>query len=228
MFYTFVFVMGFKEGMIMGLPDNIRKIVKEQFGVLKNNVRLAVFTQTFECQYCKETREMAEELSTLSDKLATEVYDFEKDRDKVDSYGIDRIPAIAVLGERDFGIRFYGIPSGYEFGSLLESIKLVSTANTKLSPSTKEFLDGLSKDIHLQVFVSPTCPYCPIAVIKAHELAFYSDKVKADMIEVVEFPHMTIKYNVQGVPRTVINETFFVEGAVPEAVLVQKLKEAVT
>ncbi len=211
----------------MMLPDDVKKAVKGQFSALKDEVRLVVFTQAVECDFCKQTREMAEELAGLTDKLACEIRDFEKDADIAKSYGIQRIPAIAVVGKKDYGIRFYGIPAGYEFASMLEAIKLVSTGNNKLSDTTKKYLDGLGKEVHLSVFVTPTCPYCPQAVIKAHQLAYYSDKVTADMVEVTEFPHLAVKYSVQGVPRTVINETAFIEGAAPEAMVVEKIREAV-
>jgi alkyl hydroperoxide reductase subunit AhpF len=74
------------------------------------------------------------------------------------------------------------------------------------------------------VFVTPTCPYCPGAVVLAHRMGYYSPKVKADMIEATEFPHLAMKYNVMGVPRTVINETEFQEGAAPENMIIDKIK----
>ena len=94
-------------------------------------------------------------------------------------------------------------------------------------PDTKAWLDNLKEEIHLKVLVTPTCPYCPPAVMLAQRLALYSPKIKAEMIEVSEFPHLAQKYNVQGVPRTVINETEFMEGSAPEKMLVDKLKTMV-
>jgi glutaredoxin-like protein len=210
----------------MMLSDDIKKQVKDIFSGLTHQVTIAAFTQEIACQFCKEARELVQEVSSLSEKLIPKIFDFQKDIEKVKELSIDKIPAIALLGEKDFGIRFYGIPSGYEFTSLLEGIILVSMGNPKLSPATKDFLDNLKKNIHLQVFVTPTCPYCPTSVIKAHQLAYYSDRVRADMIEITEFPHLVQKYQVQGVPKTVINETVFQKGAAPEPVLVEKIKEA--
>ena len=101
---------------------------------------------------------------------------------------------------------------------------LTSTGKLNLSVDTKAFLDYNQQPIHLQVFVSPTCPYCPGAVILAHQMAYYSKNVTADMIELTEFPHLAQKYAVQGVPRTVINEVAFTDGAVPDIVLIEKIK----
>ncbi|HNQ43521.1 MAG TPA: thioredoxin family protein [Candidatus Cloacimonadota bacterium] len=208
------------------LDDKVLSEVKKALDNMQNPVTLVLFTQAFECGYCKDTHELLSELTTVNSKLSLEVHQFESDKDAVDKYQIDKIPAIAVIGERDYGIRFYGIPAGYEFSSLLSAILMVSTRIVKLSPETKTFLGNLAKPAHLQVFVTPTCPYCPQAVILAHQMAFYSDKIKADMVEISEFPHLAQKYAVQGVPRTVINEKWYQEGAAPEAMIIAKIKES--
>lgn len=199
---------------------------------LVNPVKLLMFTQTFECQFCAETRQIVEEVAALSDKITAEVYNFVVDKAVAESYGVDRIPAIAILRvegdrEKDYGIRFYGIPSGYEFTSLIEDILDVSKGESGLQPKTKKAVAELTDPVHIQVFVTPTCPYCPQAVRLAHKLAIESDRIRADMIEAIEFPHLANKYGVYGVPRTVINDQVHQEGAVPESVLLSKLLEAV-
>jgi glutaredoxin-like protein len=198
---------------------------------LVDPVKLVVFTQEMECQFCTETRQIAEEVTELSDKIKVEVYDFVADKAKAELYGVDKIPAIAILreedgGDRDYGIRFYGIPSGYEFTSIIEDIIDVSKGESGLLPKTKEALAGITEPVHFQVFVTPTCPYCPQAVRLAHKFAIESDMVQADMVEAIEFPHLSNKYAVYGVPRTVINETVHQEGAVPEPMMLAKLMEA--
>lgn len=203
--------------------------VRNLLSAVASPVTLKLFTQEFECGYCKETHQIAQEIAELSDHLTLEVHDLVKDSAVAETFHIDKIPAIAVVGPngQDYGIRFYGIPSGYEFTSLLESILMVGTQQIDLSKSTLDFLAKLEKPVHLQVFVTPTCPYCPRAVVLAHQLAFVSDKVTADMVEVTEFPHLGQRYNVMGVPRTVINEDTYIEGAVPENMLLEELKAAV-
>ena len=209
----------------MMLNDKVRDQVKKKFETLKNPVKLIIFTQEFECDYCHDARSLAEELAELSDKVKVEVYDFQQDPEKTQAYRIDKIPAIVVEGEKDYGVRYFGVPGGYEFSSLLESVRLVSEGKADISEDTKKFLDSLTGDLHFQVFVTPTCPYCPRAVVLAHNLAVASDKVRADMVEVSEFMQLAVKYQVQGVPRTVINETIVLEGAVPEQMLVDRLKK---
>jgi len=189
-------------------------------------VKMVLFDQQeMECLYCRETHQLAEEVSQLSDKLSLEVYGLKSDAEMAEKYGIDKIPAITILGEgdRDYGIHYYGIPSGYEFASLLEDLKMVAAGDSGLEPETRQMLAGLEKPLHLQVFVTPTCPHCPRAVRLAHQMAFESDKVIGDMIEAQEFPHLAQKYRVMGVPRTVINEDDFVEGGMPERMFRDKL-----
>jgi len=62
--------------------------------------------------------------------------------------------------------------------------------------------------------------------VLAHRLAIESEWITSDMVEATEFPHLANKYEVYGVPRTVINETIHVEGAVPEPMLVNELMKA--
>lgn len=208
------------------LDDKVLGDVKNALQHMQRKVTLKLFTQAFECGYCKETHQLLEDLITTNPLLNLEVYQFETDHEVVEKFGIDKIPAIAVVGERDYGIRFYGIPAGYEFSSLLSAILLVSTGLVKISDGGKKFLAEINKPVHLQVFVTPTCPYCPQAVILAHQMAYYSDMVRADMVEISEFPHLAQRYYVQGVPRTTINELWYQEGAAPESMIIAKIREA--
>ena len=208
--------------------EHLRNEFEEQ---LVNPVKLVMFTQSFECQFCTETRQIVEEIAALSDKILVEIYDFVGDKEVADGYGVDKIPAIVLLrseedGDLDYGIRFYGIPSGYEFTSIIEDIMSVSRGESGLQPRSKEAVADLKEPVHFQVFITPTCPYCPQAVRLAHQFAMESDLITADMVEAIEFPGLANKYSVYGVPRTVINEKVHQEGAVPEPLMLAKLLEA--
>ena len=207
------------------LPDEVKKQVRESFADLSNPVRLIIFTQTLECAQCRENRQLLEEIAALSDQIATEVYDFVTDAAKVEEYGVDKIPAVAILGDGDHGIRFFGIPAGYEFTTLVHTIRMVGGAGSQLDENVLAQLESLTEPIHMQVFVTPTCPYCPTAVVAAFEMAYASPMVRADGIESTEFPHLVVKYQVAGVPRTVINENVYVEGAAPPEVILERIQE---
>jgi len=209
----------------MGLiPEEHKQHLKEEFEKnLKGEVRILVFTQEIECPFCKQARELAEEVSTLSSKIKVEVYDFVKDSEKAKEYQIDKVPAIAVLGKKDYGIRFYGLPYGYEFRPFTESIINISREATNLSEETKKKLASIEKPVHIQVFVSLTCPHCPLVTSLAHQFAMENDLVRADLVDVGEFLHLAQKYSVMGVPKTVINEKMEFVGAVPEELFVQQV-----
>ncbi len=205
------------------LKEDQQKKLKEKFKELDGNVKLVVFTQEMECRYCEETRQLMEDLAGLSDKISVEVYDFVSDTDKVEKYKIDKIPATVIEGEKDYGIRFYGIPAGYEFVSLTNTIMAVTRGESGLSEETKAALKKLKAPVHLQVFVTLTCPYCPGAVEMAHRLSEESDLVTSDMVEAAEFPHLTQKYDVSSVPKVIINEDIQFEGALPEKEFVENV-----
>ncbi len=141
----------------MGMLGNgDREEVREQLADLNKPVRLVMFTQAIECEFCEQTRELVEEVASLSGDVEAIIYDFIADEDKAEKYAIDKIPAIAVLGEKDYGVRLYGIPAGYEFTSLIEAIRIVSAGQSGLSEATNEALAQIGEPVHLQVFVTPT------------------------------------------------------------------------
>ena len=145
------------------LEEKVREQVREMFKELQKPVKLIVFTQGelikvpgIECEKCKDNRMLMEEVASLSDKVSVEVYDFVKDKDKALQYNVDKIPATIVEGKKDHGIRFFGVPSGYEFATLMESIIDVSNEESGLSEKTKELVKVINTPIHIQVFVTPT------------------------------------------------------------------------
>ncbi len=198
------------------LQDKDKPKVAERLAEMTDPVKVVLFTQEFECQFCKETHDLLKDLAALNDKIQIEVYDLVKDAAKAAEYNIEKIPAIALIGKRDYGIRYYGIPAGYEFASLLEDLVMVSTGESGLSDASKKRLHALSEPVHIQVFVTPTCPYCPGAVRLAHKFAMETDLVTADMVEATEFPELSMRYDVMGVPKTVANERSAAEGMLPE------------
>ncbi|BCW93906.1 MAG: glutaredoxin [Thermoanaerobaculum sp.] len=208
------------------LSEKDAKKVQEILNALPSTVEVHFFTQELECQFCRETGELLRELAALSPKLKLVEHDFLLDKDAASAFSVEMVPAIVPVGPAgDLGLRFYGIPAGYEFASLLESFKLAAGADPELADETKEFLSQLAQELELEVYVTPTCPYCPGMVVNAFRLAAASPKVKAAMVEATEFPHLAIRYQVRGVPRTVINRgQAYIEGLVPESHLVETLR----
>jgi alkyl hydroperoxide reductase subunit AhpF len=138
------------------LRDSDVEEVRAVFAEIVNPVKLVHFTQELNLQYGREARQLLEEITQLSDKLSLEVHDFLIDKEKVAEYAIDKAPATVMRNGKDFGIRFYGLPAGYEFSILLDGIISVSKGDSGLQPDTREKLAKLSKPLHLEVFSTPT------------------------------------------------------------------------
>ncbi|MFW9903335.1 MAG: thioredoxin family protein [Candidatus Thorarchaeota archaeon] len=224
------------------IEEKILNEVRQMFDGLTSDVTLHMFTNKDHCLLCNETLDLAEQIAKQSDKVTLVHCECDINSEKAQNWRITRHPAIAIEGKGKGLIRFFGIPSGYEFGSLIESIIMAgSDKEIDLSPDIREDAEKIDQPVHLQVFVTPTCPYCPRAVLNAFKFAMLNKNITADMIEATEFQEMSMEYQVQGVPKTVINDDWIEEndegenfkypkwsvvGAVPESVLLDKIKEA--
>lgn len=207
------------------IDEQTRKELTKILGKLKAPVKILYFTQEMACPLCREQNEVLKELLSLSKKLSLEVYDFVKDSRIALKYNIDKIPATVVMGERDYNLRFFGLTAGYEFSSLMEAILMISEGKSGLPRGLETLIAQIDEDVHIQVMVTLTCPYCPQAVHVAHQMAFVNEKIRADMVEASEFPTLSQRYEVAGVPRVIINELHSFEGALPaEAFYLQILK----
>jgi len=178
------------------LDDKIKDQVKEFFGELDKPVKILFFgSNQQKCEYCSETLGLLIEIAELSELITIEEYDFEENQDVADQYNINKVPmtVIAGLNEEeiiDYGIRLSGIPAGHEFTTLINDLVMVSKQDSGLSPAIRDKLAKLENSVNLQVFVTPTCPYCPQAVILAHQMAMESKYVTGEMVEAMEFAEL--------------------------------------
>jgi len=221
------------------LDKEIREATKAKFEAeLSHPVKIVLFTQEpkrlvllgtlqgQDCYFCKETRRLLEEVAALTEKIELQVLDLKADAETAARFGIDKVPGIVVMGEEDYGIRIYGIPSGYEYSTLIEDIVDVSRRTTGLADKTKEALKAVDKNLRIQVFITPTCVYCSSVVRLAHQFALESPFIRAEMIESTEFQDLSNRYNVYGVPKTIVNDTISFEGAVPEEEFLENVLKA--
>ena len=130
--------------------------IRERLQAMVNPVKLVHFTQELNLEYGREARQLLEELSQISDKLSLETYNYLIDKEKVAEYAVDKVPATVIRNGKDYGIRFFGLPAGYEFAALLDAIMAVSEGDSGLQPESRQKLAQLTQPVHLQVFTSPT------------------------------------------------------------------------
>lgn len=211
------------------IPDEQREQIENELaGKLINPVGLIMFTQEMKCKFCDETKQLVSELSELSEKIHAEFHDFVADSQLAQEYGVDKIPAIIIRTEKDYGVRFYGFPYGYEFQTLMEALSSVSRGTTNLSDQTKQKLHEINVPVTIKVFTTLTCPHCPAAATMAQKFAIENDLIRAEAINANEFPDLAMKYGVMGVPKIVINEKIEFVGAAPEEAFLEQILKAIS
>ncbi|TFG08323.1 glutaredoxin [Candidatus Thorarchaeota archaeon] len=212
--------------MVVEMDEGTREQVQEMFTDLEEDVTLHVFLKDHDCLYCNDTREIAEQVAELSEKVHTEFHVGEVEDSLAKEFGIRFSPAIVVHGKDEYKIRFYGIPAGHEFGALIGTILDASTGAVPLPPDMIEDIRAIDRPIHIQVFTTPQCPYCPKMVRMANQAAILNPLIESDMIESLEFKELAQQYEVFGVPKTVLNETIFIEGMPEPEMFIDKLFDA--
>jgi glutaredoxin-like protein len=205
--------------------------IKEVFAQIKEPVQILFFGAADNCDYCGDTRQLLEEVTAIDSRIGLSVYDLSADAQVAKQFNVDKAPGIVIAAKDgdqvlDFGIQYSGIPSGHEFSTLISDILLVSRRDSGLSPQVRDYLKKLDKPLHMQVFVTPTCPYCPNAVLLAHQMAMENPgMIRAEGVEATEFPELSNRFGVSGVPQTTINAgAGTVIGAVPESQLFSEIR----
>ncbi|MCS7235161.1 MAG: thioredoxin family protein [Armatimonadota bacterium] len=179
-----------------------------------------------DCETCEATQQLLEEVAALDPRIKLRVRSIVTDAEEARAAGVEGVPAILIGEDGQARARYYGIPAGLEFAVLVEDIVAASRGDSGLKPQTRQALAALPQDVHIRVFVTPTCPYCPRVARLAHAMAQESERVWADVVEAMEFPALADRYGVVGVPKVVINEVYGFEGARPEEAFLQHVLEA--
>src|SRR5262245_27570512 len=201
------------------LSEQDRQTVRGHLAVIEDPVRLLFFTQTFGApDTVLIAKQVLDEIVSLCDLLTLEEVNFVLEQDRARQYGVEQVPTIVILkGDQDTRIRFLGAPAGYEFMSLIEAVILAGTNDSGLTPDSRALVaNPVPGPLDIQVFVTPTCPHCPRAVTLAHRLAIESPLITASCVEATEFMDLSRKFRVTGVPKTIVNGSIEILGALPE------------
>ncbi|MDG6932471.1 MAG: thioredoxin family protein [Nitrososphaerota archaeon] len=203
--------------------NTLRDVFSKKLG---GSVKLVAFTKKDNCEYCNEIVELMKEVSSLDQRISYEVYDFDEAAEKRGEYSVEMAPALVISGAKSSKVHFYGLPAGYEFSAFVDDMIDISKDSTRLAPSTVSKLGTVDKDVKIQVFVTPSCPYCPRAVRMAHQFAMANGHIDGSMVEALEFEDLANEYGVMSVPHIVINGSYTFIGAVPETQFLNYLFDA--
>ena len=186
-------------------------------------VRLVFFEQSIDCEACAPTRRALEGIAREIPGVQLETLNLVLDRDQAVEYGVDRVPATVIVAPGADRIRYYGAPLGNELPTFLEAIRMSASGETGLSDESRRRLQTLSQALTLRVFFTPTCVYCPQMISLANQAAVASPFISTIAIDATEYPDLVARFKVNGVPKTVINDTEELLGAVPEDAFIAAL-----
>ena len=195
--------------------------IRTMLASVNSAVRLVFFEQSIGCDACTPTRQLLEQLAELSPYVTVEAFNLVLEKDRAAQYAIDRVPAIVVCSPGRDRIRFYGAPFGHELMSLLEAIRLTASGESGLSEDSRARLATMKKPVSVQVFFTPSCSFCPQMVNLANRLAVEHSQITATAIDATQYPDLVRRYNVNGVPKTIINDALEIVGAASEKEVVE-------
>ena len=219
------------------IPLRDQQALRERFQrELNSRVRIDYFTQKpssifipgrQECAHCADVQVLMEELASLSQRMTLNVHDIDHEPAIAKTLGVDKVPGIVIRGQTNRPLRYFGVPAGTQFPGFIETLLDAGRGSVSLAADTAKQLRKLKTDVHLQVLVTPACPYCPALVRTAAKMALQNVRVKLDVIEAGEFPAVVQRYGVRAVPTTVINDTAALPGAMDEATLLENILRVV-
>ncbi len=213
------------------LSDEDKKIIMNDYwSRLQDTVKLIYINKkdTSDCQYCDIIKQLYNELANMSEKITLEEYYYEELDPKIlNKYKIKTAPVVVIKGRNKGLIKFYGIPSGMEFPSFIETIVKASKGETDLPQDIIKEISKIDKDVNIKVFVTPTCPYCPKMVSTSFMFAMLNENIEAEAWESIEFPDIAKDYGVHAVPKVVINDEVSWEGMVPPDYLLHNIFHAI-
>jgi glutaredoxin-like protein len=186
------------------LDENTKKEVGNFLKGMEGRTKMVYFDGGDGCAYCNDISTLLDDIKEVGNKVDVEKH-LLSDRAAAEKYGADRAPLIIFEGKNRGKVRFYGIPSGHEFGGFLATIVEVSKGETVEFPEDlKKRIAEIDVPLRLDVFVTPQCPYCPGAVRLAHAMAILNKNVTGCGVEAVEFSEWADRSGVRHVPRTIV------------------------
>jgi alkyl hydroperoxide reductase subunit AhpF len=189
------------------LNDQVVAQTRAILAAMRDPVRVTFFTSAQGCAPCPTVASFLGELAAIEPRVLLETRDFDAEPDVARALGVHAVPAMALRREGDarYPVRFYGLPSGHEFGAFLRILILLSTGRGTEGVDAAA-VAGIGRDANLKVFVLGSCPRCPEAALLGASVAAASPRVTAEIIEADAFPDLVRRFGLAATPTIVIDD----------------------
>jgi len=203
-----------------------RAKVEGIFSELEKPVKLLLFIRESECLHCSEAREILAELADITHKVTLETYNFAINKEKAAEFNIQRVPAIVPISNKDYGIRYYGLPTRLEFEYFLKNIVDISRGRTEMSDAHRGSVQAFASPLHVQLFVHGESGFGSDTMCNLARMAVESERLSVDFIDPLAFPELVKKYHIKGVPFAVVDEKMNFYAAMSKDELLDQLEKA--
>lgn len=211
------------------IAEREQQIIRQRLAAeLAGRVRIDYFTQKKlaivvpgrqECRFCEEVGAALAEIAALHPRITLTVHEFTQAKAEAAKLGVKRVPCTVIRGQANRALRYYGLPGGQQFPNLIETIVMSSRAGVQIEPAAQAALRKLREPVQVSVFVTPACGYSAAVANAAYRMALAQSQVKAEVVEITEFPELVERFAVTATPTTVIDGRTVVRGLVEEAEL---------
>lgn len=176
-------------------------------------VAFVYFTEENQCRHCRQEKDILAELSAMHTRLRLEMHDFKREPEEAEGYGIDKAPCTVLVGKEDYGVRYYGMPAGYEFRTFMRAVLMVSRGESGLATEQKQRIRAVESPLRIEVFTTASCPFSEIAMQTAQQLAVENDRITGEVVDVADFPELVRRHKIMTAPTTIVNGEFRFHGA---------------
>jgi glutaredoxin-like protein len=219
------------------IPEREQRIIQERFAAeLAGRVRIDYFTQhrspivvpgRAECRHCEEVGQALVEVAALHSRMALTAHDFAEGQADAEKLGVKRVPCTVIRGQANRALRYYGLPGGHQFANLIETIIMSSRADVTIGHDALVALKKLREAVRVSVFVTPACEYSAVVANMAFRMALSQANVKAEVVEIGEFPELVQRFAVTATPTTVIDGRTSIRGLIDETELATQIVRSV-
>ncbi len=207
----------------MGAEGFMRQL-RQTFASLPNDIPVYLFARPGKDDvFVQAARQVMRAFRELTDKIIFREFDLTHEYAR--KWEVDRSPTLLIAPER-FSIRWLGAPMGEESKTLLETLLIVGMGDSGLGAQAMAVLRKIDSPRTVQVFVSPSCPYCPQEAVNAVRAAVARPEVVAvTLVDIQCNPDLADRYHAQSVPQTYANDVLVGRGARSEELFCLSLQK---